>query len=82
MTSPIEYNNQPVKLSAYTRAAYFVDGDMLFKVPPGSLISVCAWCSKHSPAVLELDNQGFKISHGICQACHARQLAELASNEG
>lgn len=41
------------------------------------LISVCAWCPDKAAREAAARQRGHDVTHGICPACYAREMAAL-----
>jgi len=72
MTTPLEHNSQPAYLIGQLVA---VGGHI---VPKGSTVTVCAWCGPDK-TITNIVKYFYKVSHGICDACRDKVLAEQSN---
>lgn len=40
-------------------------------------VTICAWCDKNKIETQKWLDKGYTTSHGLCEACSDRMLAEL-----
>lgn len=48
-------------------------------VEPGTLVELCSWCDTKQIMNQSLYLSGYPVSHGICDACLARESETLLS---
>lgn len=45
---------------------------------PNNIVAICGWCADKAEKQAAVLLLGFRVSHGMCDACKARELGELS----